>query len=129
MSVTSRHTQGLSARLAKVQAVVLLAVLVRVTGCELTVHTVVSTIAEAALLALPVRPEGLVSGQLASVAHAATIAARHTQAFAQRETFLTLAPFLARQRARLFRFVQVGTGQRAGTRALVEMTVLWTGKS
>lgn len=105
MSITSSHTQGLSARLAEIEAVNLLAVLLSVTGCELTVYTVVRAIAVAALLALPVCPESLISGQLASVAHAATITACHTQAIAKRKAFLTLTPLLAWQRAWLFRFI------------------------
>lgn len=129
MSITSGHTQGLSPRLAEIQAIILLAVLLRVTGCELTVYTVVRAIAVAALLALPVGPESLISGQLAPVAHAATVTACHTQAIAQRKAFFTLTPLLAWQRTWLFRFIQVGTGQRAGAGALVKMTVLWTGES
>ncbi len=129
MSITSCYTQGLSPRQAEIQAVILLAVLLRVTGCELTVYTVVRAIAVATLLALPVSPESLVSGQLAPVAHAATVTACHTQAIAQRKSFLTLTPLLAWQRTWLFRFIQVGTGQRAGAGALIKMTILWTGKS
>lgn len=129
MSITSCHTQGLSTRLADIQAIILLAVLLRVTGCELTVHIVVRAIAVAALLAFPVCPESLISGQLVPVAHAATVAACHTQAIPQRKAFLTLTPLLAWQRTRLFRFIQVGAGQRAGTGALIKMTVLRTGKS
>lgn len=75
MSITSCHTESLGAWLAEIQAIILLAVLLSVTGCELTVYTVVRAIAVAALLAFPVRPESLISGQLAPMAHAATIAA------------------------------------------------------
>ncbi|TNN47363.1 hypothetical protein EYF80_042451 [Liparis tanakae] len=101
MSVAGRQTQGLGARPADVQAVVLQAVLLRAAGCELTVDAVVGAVAVAALLALPVRPEGLIGGQLAAVAHAAAIAACHAHAIPQREAVLALTPFLARQRARL----------------------------
>lgn len=80
MSITGCHTQGLGARLAEIQAVILLAVLLRVAGCEKTVYAIVRAVAIAALLALPVSPERLIGGQLAPVAHAATITARHTQA-------------------------------------------------
>lgn len=129
MPITSDHTQGFGARLAEIQAVILLAVLLRVTGCELTVYTVVRAVAVAALLAFPVGPESLISGQLAPVAHTATVAARHTQAVPQCEALLTLTPILAGQRTWLFRFIQVGTGQRAGAGALIKMTVFRTGKS
>lgn len=95
----------------------------------LTVDAVVRTIAVAALLALPVCPESLIGGQLAAVAHAATIASCHTKTIKQCKTFLALTPFLAGQRARFLRFIQVSTGQRAGAGTLIKMTVLWTGES
>lgn len=129
MSIASCHTQGLRARLAEIQAVILLAVLLRVTRRELTVYGVVRAIAVAALLALPVCPESLVGGQLTPVVDAATISARHAQAIPQREAVFALTPLLTRQGARLFGVVQVGTGQRAGAGALIKVTVLWTGKS
>lgn len=107
VSITRCHTQGLSAWQAEIQAITLLAVLLEVTGRQLTVYTVVRAVAVAALLALPVRPESLISGKLAAMAHTATIAARHTQAVAKRKAFLALTPLLAGQRARLLRFIQV----------------------
>lgn len=127
--IASSHTQGLCARLTEVQAVVLLAVLLGTAGSELTVHAVVGAVAEAALLALPVRPESLIRGQLTAIAHTTAVATRDTQAVPQRKTNFTPTTLQTRQRARLLRLVQVGTGQRAGSGALVKMTVLWTGKS
>lgn len=129
MAISSGHTQGLCARPAEIQAITFLAVLLDVAGRRLTVNGVVRAIAVAALLALPVRPECLISGQSASVAHAATITACHTEAVVQSEAFLALTALLAWQRARRLRFVQAGTGQRAGGGALIKMTVLWTRQS
>lgn len=129
MPITGSHTQGLGARLTEVQAVVLLTVFLGTAGRELTIHAVVRAVAEAALLALPVRPKRLIGGQLTAVAHAAAVTTRNTQAVPQRKAVLTATSFLAWQRAWLLRLVQVGTGQRASTGALVEVTVLWAGES
>lgn len=126
--ITSDHAQSLRAGQAEVQAVVLLAVLLGATGRQLTVHAVVRAVAVAALLALPVCPERLVSGQLAIVTHAAAVAAGHAEAVPHRKAVLALTPLLAWQRARLIGLIQVGAGQRAGRRAFLEMTVLWTRK-
>lgn len=129
MAVTCSHTQGLGAWLAEVQAVVLLAVLLGVAGCELTVRAVVGAVAVAALLAFPVSPESLVGGHLVAVVHAAAVAPGHAQAVPHRKAFFTLAAFLARQRARLLGLIQVGAGQRASGGAFLKMAVLWTRKS
>lgn len=129
MSVAGGHTQGLGTWLAEVQAFVLLAVLLRAAGCELTVHAVVRPVAVAALLAFPVCPEGLVGGNLAALVHTAAFAPRHAQAVPHRKAILTLAAFLTGQRARLLRLIQVSAGQRAGGGAFFKMTVLWTRKS
>lgn len=129
MSITSRCAQSLCARLAKIQAVHFLAVLLQGTWCRLAIDAVVRAVAVATLLALPVCPESLIGGELAAAMRTTTIAAGHTKAVAQRKALPTLAALLARQRTWLLRLVQVGAGQRAGAGALLKMTVVWTGKS
>lgn len=129
VSVPGRHADGLGVRQAEEQALALVAVLLQATGGVLTGHPVVRAVAVAALLALPVRPEGLVGGQTAAVVDAAAVAAGDTKVVVQDEAVLTLAALLARLGARFPRVIQVGAGQRAAAGALIKVTVLWTGKS
>lgn len=129
MSVPGCYAQGLGTRHTVIHAIVFLAELFWAAGYMSTVDTVVGAVAVAALLAFPVGPKSVIGGEMASVANAATVTASHTQSVTQRKTILALATLLAWERTRLFRHIQVGTGQRAGSGAFIKMTVLWTGKS
>lgn len=116
-------------RQAEIQTVALVAVLLQATGGQMTIHTVVRAITVAALLALPVSPESLISCQVTAMAHTAAVAACYTKVVMQNKAILTLTALLAWQGARFPWFIQLGTGQRAAAGALIKVTVFWTWKS